>query len=53
MYDNETVVGEGIARADPDRADLVVATKVWVDDLAPGDVARIDGVEREVELFPE
>ncbi|WP_251344357.1 aldo/keto reductase [Haloplanus halophilus] len=37
-YDNEEHVGEGIARANLDREDLFLATKVWIDDLAPGDV---------------
>ncbi|WP_418284622.1 aldo/keto reductase [Halorubrum sp. DTA46] len=44
MYDNEAAVGEGLARvfADPnrdvDREDVVVATKVHPDNLAPDDV---------------
>ncbi|GAB3417176.1 aldo/keto reductase [Haloparvum alkalitolerans] len=44
MYDNEAAVGEGLARAfdDPDadvsREDVVVATKVHPDNLAPEDV---------------
>ena len=44
MYDNEAAVGEGLARvfADPDidveRDDVVVATKVHPDNLAPDDV---------------
>lgn len=33
VYDNERVVGEGIARSAVDRENLTVATKVWVDDL--------------------
>jgi 2,5-diketo-D-gluconate reductase B len=38
VYENEAVVGEGIARAEVPREDLTVATKLWVTDLAPGDV---------------
>lgn len=38
IYENEGVVGEGIARADVSREELTVATKVWADDLAPADV---------------
>ncbi|QLG64106.1 aldo/keto reductase [Halorarum salinum] len=37
-YGNEEAVGEGIARADVDREDVFLATKVWIDDLAPEDV---------------
>lgn len=33
IYDNEAVVGNGIRRADVDRDDLVVATKLWIDQL--------------------
>ena len=33
IYGNEAAVGEGIARSAVDRAELVVATKVWVDRL--------------------
>jgi 2,5-diketo-D-gluconate reductase B len=40
IYDNEDVVGEGIARADVPREELTVATKVWADSLAPEDVRR-------------
>jgi 2,5-diketo-D-gluconate reductase B len=40
IYENEDVVGEGIARANVDREELVVATKVWADSLAPEDVRR-------------
>ena len=44
MYDNEAAVGEGLARVftdpdrDVDREDVVVATKVHPDNLAPDDV---------------
>jgi len=38
IYDNEAVVGEGIAAADVPREDLTVATKLWVDSLAGEDV---------------
>ena len=37
-YDNEEDVGEGIARADVDREDVFLATKVWIENLAPEDV---------------
>lgn len=38
IYGNEAVVGDGVARADVDREDVFVATKVWADKLARGDV---------------
>lgn len=38
IYDNEAVVGEGLVASDVAREDVVVATKLWVDDLAPDDV---------------
>jgi len=38
MYDNETAVGAGIAAADVDRDDVVVATKIHPENLAPEDV---------------
>jgi 2,5-diketo-D-gluconate reductase B len=37
-YDNETAVGEGIARADVAREDVFLATKVWTSNLAHDDV---------------
>ena len=37
-YRNEDAVGEGIAQADVDREDVFLATKVWIDNLAPADV---------------
>jgi len=37
IYDNEAVVGEGLARADVDREEVVVATKVWADNCAYDD----------------
>ena len=37
-YGNEAGVGEGIARADVDREDVFLATKVWTDSLAHDDV---------------
>ncbi|MDG5817687.1 aldo/keto reductase [Natronococcus sp. A-GB7] len=40
IYGNETVVGEGLARSSVPREDVVVATKVWADSLAPDDVHR-------------
>jgi len=39
IYGNEAAVGEGIAAADVDREDVFLATKVWIDNLAPEDVA--------------
>lgn len=38
IYDNEETVGEGLARSDVPREDVIVATKLWVDSLAPDDV---------------
>ncbi|WP_460562115.1 aldo/keto reductase [Halorubrum pallidum] len=38
-YGNEAAVGKGIATADVDREDVFLATKVWIDQLAPEDVA--------------
>lgn len=42
IYGNEAVVGAGLAAGpadgDLDREDVTVATKLWIDDLAPGDV---------------
>ncbi|MFC5135015.1 MULTISPECIES: aldo/keto reductase [Haloferacaceae] len=38
MYDNEAAVGEGIAAADVDRDEVVVATKIHPTNLAPDDV---------------
>ncbi|MFU8869634.1 aldo/keto reductase [Natronococcus sp.] len=35
IYGNEAVVGEGLARSSVLREDVVVATKVWADSLAP------------------
>jgi 2,5-diketo-D-gluconate reductase B len=40
IYENEAVVGEGLARSSVPREDVVVATKVWADSLAPDDVHR-------------
>ena len=37
-YGNEAAVGEGIAAADVDREDIFLATKVWIDRLAPDEV---------------
>jgi len=37
-YGNEAHVGRGIERADVDREDVFLATKVWIDDLAHDDV---------------
>jgi 2,5-diketo-D-gluconate reductase B len=40
IYGNESGVGDGIARADVDREDVFLATKVWIDNLAPEDVRQ-------------
>ncbi|MFC4436737.1 MULTISPECIES: aldo/keto reductase [Natrialbaceae] len=40
IYENEAVVGEGLARSSVPREDATVATKVWADSLAPEDVRR-------------
>jgi diketogulonate reductase-like aldo/keto reductase len=37
-YGNEAAVGEGLAAADVDRDDVLLATKVWIDRLSPADV---------------
>ena len=38
IYENEAVVGEAVANTDVARDDLLVATKLWITNLAPGDV---------------
>lgn len=38
IYDNERVVGDGLAAADVSREEVTLATKLWIDDLAPDDV---------------
>lgn len=38
IYGNEAVVGEGIAASGVDRADVTVATKLWIDALGAADV---------------
>jgi 2,5-diketo-D-gluconate reductase B len=38
IYGNEDAVGDGIAAADVDRDEVFLATKVWIDSLAPEDV---------------
>jgi 2,5-diketo-D-gluconate reductase B len=38
MYGNEAAVGDGLARSDVDREEVVLATKVHPDNLAPDDV---------------
>ena len=40
MYDNEEQVGAGLKGSGVPRDDVFVTTKVWVDDLAPGDLER-------------
>ena len=39
IYGNEAAVGEGIAESDVDRDDIFLASKVWIDQLSPADVA--------------
>ena len=39
IYGNEAAVGEGIAKSDVDRDDIFLASKVWIDQLSPADVA--------------
>ena len=39
IYGNEAAVGEGIAESDVDRDEIFLASKVWIDNLAPADVA--------------
>lgn len=38
MYENEAAVGTGVARADVPREDVLIATKIWHDELAYDDV---------------
>jgi 2,5-diketo-D-gluconate reductase B len=38
IYENEAVVGEGLAESDVAREDVTLATKLWIDSLAPDDV---------------
>ncbi|QSG15739.1 aldo/keto reductase [Halapricum desulfuricans] len=38
IYENERVVGEGLADSALPREGVTLATKLWVDSLAPGDV---------------
>jgi diketogulonate reductase-like aldo/keto reductase len=40
MYGNEEAVGAGIRAGGIDRDEIFVTTKVWADDLAPGDLER-------------
>ncbi len=39
IYGNEAAVGKGIAESDVDRDDIFLASKVWIDQLSPADVA--------------
>ena len=39
IYGNEAAVGKGIAESDVDRDEIFLASKVWIDELAPADVA--------------
>lgn len=34
IYDNESIVGDGIARSGVDRQEIVIATKLWTDSLS-------------------
>jgi len=38
IYENEAVVGDGLAESSLDREDVVLATKLWIDNLAPNNV---------------
>lgn len=40
MYDNEEAVGAGLKAAGVPREDIFVTTKVWFEDIAPGDLER-------------
>jgi diketogulonate reductase-like aldo/keto reductase len=40
MYDNEEAVGAGIRTSGLARNEIFVTTKIWHDDLAPGDLER-------------
>jgi len=44
IYENEAVVGDGLATSSLDREDVVLATKLWIDDLAP---ERVEASTRE------
>ncbi|QFU82692.1 aldo/keto reductase [Natronorubrum aibiense] len=46
IYDNEAVVGEAIDRASVDRDDLVVATKLWIDQLDRVAESTAESLER-------
>ena len=39
IYENEEHVGEGLEKADVNREDYFLASKVWIDQLSEGDVA--------------
>ncbi|WP_375460535.1 aldo/keto reductase [uncultured Enterovirga sp.] len=40
MYGNEQAVGAGLKLSGIARADVFVTTKIWLDDIAPGDLER-------------
>ena len=40
MYDNEREVGAGLKAGGVERDDIFVTTKVWLDDIGPGDLER-------------
>jgi len=46
IYDNEAVVGEGIASASVDREELLVATKLWIDQLDRVRASTEESLER-------
>ncbi|MFC5366582.1 aldo/keto reductase [Salinirubrum litoreum] len=47
IYENEAVVGEGLADSPVPREDVLVATKVWADSLAAADVRESTLASRE------
>ncbi|AGN00358.1 aldo/keto reductase, diketogulonate reductase [Salinarchaeum sp. Harcht-Bsk1] len=46
IYDNEAVVGEGIDQAGVDRDDLLVATKLWIDQLDRVRESTVESLDR-------
>lgn len=40
MYDNEEAVGAGLRNSGVPRGEIFVTTKVWYEDIAPGDLER-------------
>lgn len=41
VYDNEAVVGQGLADSNVEREDVTVATKLWIDALGTDDVSPV------------